>query len=325
MKGKIKNIVSAILCIAMLVGMVPLNSYAAEPSSMAVLYTEGIFHEAQTRQVLKLVNAERAKAGVKPLVMTEVQEEMAEQRASELTALFDHVRPDGSEYFSILDEYELQCGGKGENIAAGQEDAAEVMDSWMNSEDGHRENILNPEFTHIGIGCFEYWGIKFWVQFFTTDPSDTKTAATTGEDYVEAGVAYALDTNVVEDCSIEFLEPEIDLALGAKAEFDLCCYDYYGDFLGVVLSPFLDTENGGMTIAKNLVTVDEEGYINAVGKGTPGTETITVKLGNLTATKTIHVFCNHNWSGWNIITDATWDEDGLKKELAAVAIKWKNK
>lgn len=313
LKGKVKNFVSAILCIAMLIGLLPLNLYAAEPSSTAVLYTEGIFHEAQTRDVLKLVNAERAKVGAKPLVMTVIQEEIAEQRAVELIALFKHVRPDGSDCFSILEEAELGCSGVGENIAAGQRNAAEVMTSWMDSK-GHRENILNPDFTHIGIGCFEYYGIKFWVQFFTTDPDDTEAAVATGEDNLEFGVAYAIDPNVVVGCSMEFLEPEIELELGDSAEFDLCCFDSDGYFLGVVLSPFLDV--GNMTIAKGLVTVDEEGYINAVKKGTPGTEKITVNIGNLTATKTIQVFCSHKEENRTIDRkEATCTEEGYEKEV----------
>jgi len=38
-----------------------------------------------------------------------------------------------------------------ENIAAGYATAADVMNGWMNSQ-GHRDNILNANFTEIGIG-----------------------------------------------------------------------------------------------------------------------------------------------------------------------------
>ena len=57
-----------------------------------------------------------------------------------------------------------------QNIAAGQQTPEEVMNSWMNSE-GHRANILTPEFTHMGLGYAEkaddpecYY--VYWAQLF---------------------------------------------------------------------------------------------------------------------------------------------------------------
>jgi uncharacterized protein YkwD len=54
----------------------------------------------------------------------------------------------------------------GENIAYGQRTVEEVMNSWMNSS-GHRRNILNKSFTHIGLGRAStkngtiYWCVDF--------------------------------------------------------------------------------------------------------------------------------------------------------------------
>lgn len=55
----------------------------------------------------------------------------------------------------------------GENIAAGQQTPAEVMNAWMNSQ-GHRENIMNSSFGQIGVGVVKggSYGI-YWVQMFT--------------------------------------------------------------------------------------------------------------------------------------------------------------
>ncbi|MER2170832.1 MAG: CAP domain-containing protein, partial [Psychrobacillus psychrodurans] len=51
----------------------------------------------------------------------------------------------------------------GENIAKGQKSAAQVMEAWMNSS-GHRANILDAKFTHIGVG---YVGDgNYWTQMF---------------------------------------------------------------------------------------------------------------------------------------------------------------
>jgi uncharacterized protein YkwD len=51
----------------------------------------------------------------------------------------------------------------GENIAMGQRSAEEVVQAWMDSE-GHRANILNGTFTHIGVGYIENG--NYWTQMF---------------------------------------------------------------------------------------------------------------------------------------------------------------
>jgi uncharacterized protein YkwD len=55
----------------------------------------------------------------------------------------------------------------GENIAAGQTSPDQVMTSWMNSS-GHRANILNSSFGHIGVGIVKNSaGTIYWTQDFT--------------------------------------------------------------------------------------------------------------------------------------------------------------
>jgi uncharacterized protein YkwD len=54
----------------------------------------------------------------------------------------------------------------GENVAFGYATAAAVMNAWMNSP-GHRDNILNPNFTQIGIGiAVDGSGTLYWTQVF---------------------------------------------------------------------------------------------------------------------------------------------------------------
>ena len=53
----------------------------------------------------------------------------------------------------------------GENIAMGYPTPEAVMNGWMNS-DGHRKNILNGDFTKIGIGVCSSRGAMYWVQLF---------------------------------------------------------------------------------------------------------------------------------------------------------------
>jgi uncharacterized protein YkwD len=58
----------------------------------------------------------------------------------------------------------------GENIAWGQTSPAEVMEAWIDS-DGHCSNVMNPNYTLIGVGYYpgsDNWrdGQHFWTQNF---------------------------------------------------------------------------------------------------------------------------------------------------------------
>ena len=115
------------------------------------------------KQVVKIINDERAKLKLTPLQIDESLMKSCDIRAKEIVTKFSHERPDGTSCFTTI---EIQYRAAGENIAAGQENAEDVMKSWMNSE-GHRNNILGKSFTHIGVGCYEHNNKLYWVQLFT--------------------------------------------------------------------------------------------------------------------------------------------------------------
>ena len=113
-------------------------------------------------EVLNMVNAERQKVGVAPLVMDETLLEAAMHRAAETIILWSHGRPDGTLCSTITGTLPF-----GENIALFANTSQNVMNMWMNS-DGHRGNILNPEYGGIGVGVVKYNGAYYWVQCFST-------------------------------------------------------------------------------------------------------------------------------------------------------------
>lgn len=118
-------------------------------------------------QVIKLVNAERAKAGLHELKLDTEVSKAALVRAKEIQTTFSHTRPDGRKFSSVLTDQGIRFTGAGENIAWGQTTPEKVMEAWMNSE-GHRANILNAKFTKIGVGHLQNAaGRDYWVQLFT--------------------------------------------------------------------------------------------------------------------------------------------------------------
>lgn len=117
-------------------------------------------------QVVQLVNAERAKEGLAPLTLNVKVSAAAQVRAKEIVTSFSHTRPNGSSFATALKEQNISYRRAGENIAWGQKSPEEVVDAWMNSS-GHRANIMNENFTSIGVGYHRQNGVNYWCQLFT--------------------------------------------------------------------------------------------------------------------------------------------------------------
>lgn len=118
------------------------------------------------KQVLDLVNQERINAGLSELKLDAGITAAANIRAKEIKQSFSHTRPNGSSFSTVLTEQGISYRGSGENIAWGQRTPQQVMEGWMNS-DGHRANILNKNYTNIGVGFYQKNGVNYWVQLFT--------------------------------------------------------------------------------------------------------------------------------------------------------------
>ncbi len=117
-----------------------------------------------SEEVIRLINEERKKNGVSPLKIDYTLMDNAYTRSTELETNFGHQRPNGEQGYTFA--LDLDYSIVGENIAAGQTTPQEVVNAWMNST-GHRSNILNPEFTHTGVGCYMASdGWVYWTQLF---------------------------------------------------------------------------------------------------------------------------------------------------------------
>jgi len=116
------------------------------------------------------VNEARVEAGLNPLYVVPVLNEVADVRAEESLIDFSHTRLDGTKFYSILDEYTIDFMRAGENLAAGSDTPEGTFSQWKNSET-HWHNIMNEKYTHIGIGIYYapedpyQW---YWSQMFVT-------------------------------------------------------------------------------------------------------------------------------------------------------------
>ena len=126
---------------------------------------------AVRQQILEAVNAARREHRLRPLTLDPRLNAAAQKHAEDLRdrLFYGHQAPEGTMPRERVQAAGYPVQAVGENIAEGQFTVAEVMDGWLKSP-GHRRNILEPRFTHLGVGLaiggFQDRYRLVWVQNF---------------------------------------------------------------------------------------------------------------------------------------------------------------
>ncbi|KAB3537411.1 hypothetical protein F8154_03295 [Alkaliphilus pronyensis] len=115
-------------------------------------------------KMIELVNSEREKAGVTPLKIDVDLSYVARVKSKDMhdNKYFSHQSPTYGSPFDMMRDFGIQFRGAGENIA--MHSSVESAHNALMNSDGHRKNILNPSFTHIGIGIHN----GYYTQMFIT-------------------------------------------------------------------------------------------------------------------------------------------------------------
>ena len=164
-------------------------------------------------EVCILVNEARAEAGLEPLYMVPYLCDAANVRARECITLLSHTRPGGENFNTVIDGGLVPFSRAGENIAAGSNNVEDAFEQWRNSE-SHWNAILNPKYTHIGIGiCYEpnsefEW---YWTQLFVAvdqpniPPSQMTACPNTQATSMLTALSTALTSLLLKSTSWELL------------------------------------------------------------------------------------------------------------------------
>jgi uncharacterized protein YkwD len=113
---------------------------------------------------LALTNKARAAAGIAPLTIDNRITAAAVAHSTEQATrkTMTHTGRNGSNAGSRMAAQGYRWSMWAENIGGGQPDCASVVGAWMNSS-GHRANILNPVFVHLGVGAVKGSnGVIYW-------------------------------------------------------------------------------------------------------------------------------------------------------------------
>lgn len=120
---------------------------------------------AKEKEIVTLVNQVRRSKGLEELKLHVKLCSVARTKSQDMSdkGYFSHTSPTYGSPFDMISRFDISYRTAGENIAQGYTSPKAVMDGWMNSE-GHRANILNPDFTQIGVGYVTDG--NYWTQMF---------------------------------------------------------------------------------------------------------------------------------------------------------------
>ena len=158
---------------------------ASVPLDINCSYQTNTAFEAQ---VVELINAERTKVGLLSLYAQSQLGIAARLHSADMACndFFSHTGSDGSSPADRIMRQGYSGYYFGENIAAGYSTPESVVNAWMNSA-GHRANILNTNYTEIGIG-YAYWAGSTYNSYWTTDFAVPNTYSISGKAGTQGGV-----------------------------------------------------------------------------------------------------------------------------------------
>ncbi len=174
-----------------------------------MLITHGCTENMQSsdfaQEVLRLTNEFRQQNGIAPLTMNEELASTAQKHSQAMAEgdFFSHMGLNGSTPWERAEDEGYTANAMAENIAAGQATPEQVVQGWINSP-GHRQNMLNPDYTELGVGYFELENDTgavnynhYWTQLFGSgDLTPESSAPVTEADEVDASI-FAPDSDAL--------------------------------------------------------------------------------------------------------------------------------
>lgn len=213
----LRSLTAVMLLCCLLLGCIPAGMAATKKTTdMTVSFTAQTYQN-RAREVLKELNKIRKEESLPELIMTDDLEDAAIQRAAELFVLFDHYRPDMTEYDTIIDEFEsmAECTVSTECIAAGFTKAEETYLEWTETS---YDVITDPDFTHAGVGCVYMKGSEneyYWTLLLAGFP----------EDYDEKAAGKVTKAGANKSIKVEIGKTMYTHADNSHKAFELRCSD----------------------------------------------------------------------------------------------------
>jgi hypothetical protein len=211
------HLLQKVAMVAML-GLVFISFALANVQALFWLNSDWLISAVLPAVVVEETNEERADAAVGPLTRNVTLDRAAQLKAEHMAeqGYFAHYAPDGTSPWHWFRAVNYPFVHAGENLAVHFNDSHEVVEAWMDSPT-HRANIMNGNYTEIGIGVakgrFEGFDTVFVVQMFGTPAAVVAEAEPEPES--EAVPPVTLVTVFEEETTVE---PVIESPRVAAAE-----------------------------------------------------------------------------------------------------------
>jgi uncharacterized protein YkwD len=154
---------------AVLLALTGCESLPVDIAQRAPLCVEPDNADGLAQDLLVRVNEVRAKHGSFPLTLNAELSDMAGQWACTMIEddFFGHLHPSGDTFAERWERSAFgPCYFGGENLALNYHVPAEVFQAWMESQEGHREEILRDQYAETGIAIRSDGQNVYWVQHF---------------------------------------------------------------------------------------------------------------------------------------------------------------
>ncbi len=235
-------------------------------------------------------------------------EKVAMQRAAEIAIYYSHTRPNGDRCFTAYSENGYYYVTAGENIAAGFMTADSVFTAWVEEDEnysgqGHRRNMLNSNFTAVGIGHVYYNGYHYWVQEFGAPVVNTEYTTPNDSDTV---VGINVAPSKVKSVQVTSQESGIKVKCGQTIEIPQC------DVKVILNSTW--PGHAAPVITDIAWIMETNSYVKYLGTNITGiTEGTAYLTSNVFGTDvSLPVTVIHDWDSGVVTTEATCTDKGVK-------------
>ena len=128
------------------------------------------------RALFDAINQERTQQGLPALAVHGCVVYVAQLRSNDMASrgYFAHESPEGETAFSLMNQYGVPYGWAGENLARNNypdDQSVAVAIGGLMGSPPHRANILNVNFTHLGVGmAVDGAGMRYFTMIFIGPP-----------------------------------------------------------------------------------------------------------------------------------------------------------
>ena len=146
------------------------SDQVAATSVESPVQAPSVDHNSKEQQMINLINQARSNAGLPALQVSSDLTKAARAKSKDMVNknYFSHTSPTCGSLTSMLQHFGISYSAAGENLAMNTSGSVSAAHESLMNSSGHRSNILEPRFSHMGVGIqVKSDGSYYYTQLFT--------------------------------------------------------------------------------------------------------------------------------------------------------------